>query len=80
MSGRMRKRRKRKLVSHAMKMWCTWHLIKGNLINGMSHDKPEARVRTGAPAGIINSRDNPALVQGDESVVKPKLSKIGGIT
>ena len=49
---------------------------KNNLINDRSHDRPEARVKTGAPASPINARDNSALVQGDESVVKPKLPRI----
>ena len=47
-----------------------------NLINGMSCDQPKARAKSGAPAGLINAHDNSASVQGDESVVKPKLPKM----
>ena len=49
---------------------------KDNLINGMSHDRLEAWIKTGVPAGLINACDNSALVQGDELVVKLKLPKI----
>ena len=47
-----------------------------NLINGMSCDQPKARAKSGAPAGLINAHYNSASVQGDESIVKPKLPKM----
>ena len=42
----------------------------------MSRDQPKARAKSGAPVGLINPHDNSASVQGDESVVKPKLPKM----
>ena len=54
------------------------HMVsdKDNLTNDISHDQPEARVKMGALASPINAHNNSPLVQGDESVVKPKLPRI----